>query len=54
MGRLGKGMTFAAWILGLGLLTVLFSGVLDRQENPNRDLEAMIRSLPPMRLYRNR
>ncbi len=33
--RLGKGMVFSAWILALALLTFLFSGVLDRDNNPN-------------------
>ena len=32
---LGKGMIIAAWVLLLVLLTVFFSGVLERRENPN-------------------
>lgn len=31
-------MVFAAWLLLLGLLTLLFSGWLDHQENPNQRL----------------
>jgi aspartyl protease family protein len=33
-------MTYAAWVLGVGLLTVVFSGILERQHNPNRDVRA--------------
>ncbi len=36
---LGKVMSFAAWVLALGLLTLLFSGLLERDTDPNRDLE---------------
>lgn len=31
-------MVFAAWLLMLGLLTLLFNGWLEHQENPNREL----------------
>ena len=41
-GRIGKVMTFAAWILGLALLTWIFSGVLDWQRNPNSRVETRI------------
>lgn len=34
--RLGKGMTFAAWILALVLLTLFFNYKLDQQRNPNQ------------------
>lgn len=34
---LGKSMILVAWVLGLGLLTWLFSGLLDEQRHPNRD-----------------
>ena len=33
--RLGMGMAFAAAVLALGLLTVLFDGALERIDNPN-------------------
>jgi aspartyl protease family protein len=35
---LGKGMIYAAWLLGLGLLTLLFNHFLDKQNNPNQEL----------------
>ncbi len=34
--RLGKAMTFAAWIVALGLLTLFFNDKLNRQRNPNQ------------------
>jgi len=33
---IGRGMTFVAWAIVLGLLTLFFSRVLERQHNPNR------------------
>ncbi len=33
--RMGAGMYYAMWILGLGLLTLLFGNILERQYNPN-------------------
>jgi aspartyl protease family protein len=36
--RLGRIMTFLGWIVLLGLLTILFSKYLDRQNNPNQNL----------------
>jgi len=39
--RLGKGMLVAAWILALGLLTLFFNGVLERQYNPNQQLNSI-------------
>ncbi len=36
--RLGKYMIFAAWLLLLGLLTLLAQGWLERRDNPNREL----------------
>jgi len=39
--RLGKGMIIAAWVLALGLLTLFFNGVLERQYNPNQQLSAV-------------
>ncbi len=35
-------MTYAAWALGLLLLTGLFQGVLDQRENPNQDPQSRI------------
>ncbi len=37
---LGKGMYFAAWILGLALMTSLFSGVIEQKINPNQSPNA--------------
>ncbi|MDZ7621279.1 MAG: TIGR02281 family clan AA aspartic protease [Candidatus Competibacteraceae bacterium] len=37
--RLGRGMIVAAWLLALGLLYVFFDVQLDRQQNPNRNIE---------------
>lgn len=34
--KLGKGMTFATWIIGLALLTLFFNNMLDKQYNPNQ------------------
>jgi aspartyl protease family protein len=36
--RLGKGMTFAAWIVALGLFTLFFENRLDEQRNPNQSV----------------
>jgi aspartyl protease family protein len=33
---IGRGMTFVAWIIVLGLMTLFFSRVLERQHNPNQ------------------
>lgn len=38
--RLGTGMIIAAWILGLGLLTLFFNQFLEKRYNPNRHLPA--------------
>lgn len=37
--KIGKGMIIAAWVVLLGLLTMYFSGVLDRQYNPNQSVQ---------------
>ncbi len=36
--RIGGGMVAAAWILGLGLLTLLFNDYLGGQNNPNQEI----------------
>jgi aspartyl protease family protein len=36
--RLGKGMIYAAWLLVLGLLFFFFNHFLDKQHNPNQDI----------------
>ncbi|WP_082626679.1 retropepsin-like aspartic protease family protein [endosymbiont of Ridgeia piscesae] len=38
---IGRGMTLAAWVLLLGLFSLLFSGLLERQHNPNHELLAV-------------
>ena len=40
--KLGKGMIVFAWLLLLGLLTMLFSNYLDQEEFPNRTLESTV------------
>lgn len=37
--RAGKWMIVAAWLAALGLLTLLFSNVLERKYNPNQKLQ---------------
>jgi predicted aspartyl protease len=36
--RIGRAMLFAAWVVGLALLVLLFQRFMDQGENPNRDL----------------
>jgi len=38
--KLGKGMIIFAWLLLLGLLTLLFSKFLDQQQHPNQHLDS--------------
>lgn len=38
--RIGSGMVIAAWVVGLGLMTLLFSGLLSRQQNPNAEVHS--------------
>lgn len=40
--RLGKGMIILAWLLGLGLLTLFFDGLLDWRDNPNQHLQTSV------------
>jgi aspartyl protease family protein len=39
--RIGRGMLIVAWVAALGLLSLLFSNVLDQQRNPNARLDTM-------------
>lgn len=41
-GRIGKGMTFAAWLIVLGLLTLYFNNKLVSQNNPNQTVYSRI------------
>lgn len=54
--RIGRGMIIAAWVVGLGLLSLLFSNVLDRQRNPNRQVNTVqsMEGSREIRLQRNR
>jgi len=54
--RLGKGMTLAAWIIALGLLTLFFNNKLDNQRNPNQSVYSRIDDAgrPEVILKRNR
>lgn len=53
--RLGVGMAALAWLVGLGLLWLLFDGYLERRDNPNRNLEVRAEGgAPELRLYPNR
>jgi len=49
-------MLFAAWVVGLAMLALLFQRLLDDQENPNRELEAApdAQGRPQVVLRRNR
>ncbi len=38
---MGRGMIYVAWLLALGLLTWIFSGWLDAQRNPNRQVKSV-------------
>lgn len=54
--RLGKVMLLAAWVVALGLLTLLFRSVLQELENPNRNVQAVpgVQQRPEVVLERNR
>jgi aspartyl protease family protein len=54
--RLGRAMLFAAWVVGLALLVMFFTDVIDRQTNPNPDPVAVAGQAggPQVVLQRNR
>jgi aspartyl protease family protein len=54
--RIGRVMGFAAWVVGLALLMMLFNGIIERQTNPNAAPSAEITDtgLPQVVLRRNR
>lgn len=54
--RIGRIMTFAAWIVGLALLVMFFNGMIERQTNPNPNpmAESGPQGLPQVTLQRNR
>lgn len=49
-------MMIAAWVAGLGMLSLLFSNVLEKQRNPNRWVETVqsVDGIREIRLQRNR
>ena len=54
--RIGRAMLFAAWIVGLALLVLVFQHLMDQGENPNRDLDVSLdgEGRPQVVLARNR
>ncbi len=48
--RLGKMMMIAAWVLAIGLLTLFFNGILDRQYNPNQQLNSVATLNEPLEI----
>ena len=52
---IGKGMYFAAWIVGIALMTSLFSGVVEKKMNPNQSPESrMVNGATEVVLKQNR
>lgn len=53
---MGTGMQILAWISVMGLLTLYFGDVLDRQRNPNRSVSSAVTAegVREVRLQRNR
>lgn len=54
--RIGRAMLFAAWVVGLALLVMLFNGLMERQGNPNPHPVAQVTEagIPEVVLRRNR
>lgn len=54
--RIGKGMLVGAWITGLAILWLFFQGIIEEQQNPNREPEARLgkAGTPEVVLKRNR
>lgn len=54
--QLGRAFIWIAWLLALGLLTLFFNGVLDRQRNPNQSLHSQVdaQGVRQVSLQRNR
>ena len=53
--KMGHGMIAIAWVLGLGFLTMMFSGVEERRINPNQKPEArMVNGATEVVLKQNR
>ncbi len=49
-------MVLVAWVAGLGMLSLLFSGILEQQRNPNMRVETVqsVDGIREIRLQRNR
>jgi aspartyl protease family protein len=53
--KVGKGMLMVAWMIGLGLLTLVFDDQLAKQFNPNVDpITSSIQGVQKVRLKQNR
>jgi aspartyl protease family protein len=53
--KMGKGMLIVAWIIGLGLLTLLFDDQLAKQFNPNAEpISSSSQGVQEVRLKQNR
>jgi aspartyl protease family protein len=54
--RVGRAMLFAAWVVGLAILVMLFQRIVEHQRNPNQDIEASLDGAgrPQVVLARNR
>lgn len=39
---MGRHMMLVAWVIALGLLAIFFSGILERQHNPNQRVESSV------------
>lgn len=53
--KLGKGMLVMAWIIGLGLLTLMFDDQLAEQLNPNAEpISSTVMGVQEVRLKQNR
>jgi aspartyl protease family protein len=53
--KMGKGMLIVAWVIGLGLLTLLFDDQLASQINPNADpISSSHQGFAEVRLKQNR
>ena len=53
--KIGKGMTFAAWIVVLAIATLYFDRFLDKQHNPNQNLQTVAsEGVREISLLRNR
>lgn len=54
--RMGRHMMIVAWMIAIGLLSLFFSGILDRQWNPNQNVQSSIsdQGAREVRLKRNK